>query len=192
MAHDPDITRMDISADGNETRSKRPPLREVVAIFDGPEEMQEAVDALQSQGFNRADLSTLAGPVARNVEQIADDPTAPRTVPVSRSSLGDAEGVLIGGGVYLFVVAGAIAFAAAGASLTSMVVVVALLGVLGGLFGWLLARWLDRRYDSAVRDQMAHGGMVLWVHTTSPDQEARAGEILRAHHGRKVHAHEFA
>lgn len=192
MTSEPVATSTGISARRNETRPKRPPLREMVAIFDSPEEMQDAVDALQCQGFNRADLSTLAGPVARDVEQIADDPTAPRTVPVSRSSLGDAEGVLIGGGVYLFVVAGAIAFAAAGAALTSMVVAVALLGAVGGLLGWLLARWLDRRYDSAVRAQMAHGGMVLWVHTTSPDQEARAGEILRAHRGRKVHLHEFA
>lgn len=175
-------------------------VREVVGVFDDQEHLQAAVDELQQNGFNRADMSTVAdlGAVERavghtysDVKEIEDDGAAPRAVYVSKTSLGDAEGVLIGLAVYVPTVAVAGALAARGAGDQAVLWGVLLAGALGGIIGWMVSRWLDRRYLRGIHSQLSHGGIVLWVGIHSVEQEQRATDVLARSGARDVHAHEL-
>ena len=174
-------------------------VREAVGVFDDLESLQAAVDDLQSSGFSRTDLSTLArfslvetqlGRGGLSVREVEDEPRVPRAEFVSRTSLGDAEGVMIGGSVYLAAVIAAGIGGATGASVAGIIEAVVIVGALGGLVGFGFARWLERGYNSRFAEQIRRGGIVLWVAVHSPEQEIRASEILRRHGARDVHVHE--
>ena len=172
-------------------------VREAVAVFDDPDCLDGAVAELQQHGFGRADISIADGVRATKLglhyddaQEIEDDPKAPRTVFVSKASLGDAEGVLIGGAVYLGAVIAAGVAASSGASMTGIILAVAITGGLAGLVGLYLRGSLDRRYKETMREQVRHGGIVLWVNLHSPDQERAALDILKKCSAKRIHVHE--
>ncbi len=175
-------------------------VREVVGLFDDQEHLQAAVDELQASGFDRADISTIAdaptveralGRVYADVREIADDGTIPRKLYVSRTSLGDAEGVLIGLAVYVPTVIVAAALAANGMADEAILWGVLFAGAVGGILGYWIARRLDRRYVRRIHEQLGHGGIVLWTAVHAPEQERRAAEIFARLGARDVHAHEL-
>lgn len=107
-------------------------VREAVGVFTRSEDLQSAIDELLSSGFHRADLSLLASEHAvegklghryEKVTALADDPTIPRTVYVSPAAVGDAEGGLIGGLMYVGAVAAAGAVVASGGTLAAIITV---------------------------------------------------------------------
>jgi hypothetical protein len=174
--------------------------REVVGVFDGAAQLQIAVDHLQESGFNRHDLST-AGDIRKvdealhhayvDVREIEDSAEIPRRIFVSKVSLGDAEGILIGVCVYLPATLAAGIAASKGHDIATVVWAVGIAGALGGVIGWLLARWLDRRYARGFQEHLNRGGLVLWVVVHDGEQEARARDILTLSGARDVHVHEL-
>lgn len=174
---------------------------EAVGVFDDAASLQAAIDALLSAGFDRAELSLLAdedtverklGAHYRRVEGLEDDPNAPRAAYVSTESVGDAEGGLIGG---LFYVGAATALAgvvATGGSLAAMLTAAAGAGAAGGAIGAVLARLIDERRARALADQLAHGGLLLWVRTRDQAHETRALDLLRRNGARDAHVHELS
>jgi hypothetical protein len=176
-------------------------VHEVVAVFDDLERLQDAVDELQEFGVNRADISTAADARRINrelpggylhVREIEDNGEVPRRVFISKISLGDAEGLLIGVAVYIPAMIAAAAAAATGAEATTIVLAAGIAGALGGILGWMLARGLDRRYWRGFEEHLRRGGIVLWVAVQDSALEPRIRDILARHGGRDVHAHDLA
>ena len=174
--------------------------REVVGVFRDLPSAQEAVEQLQSSGFNRADISTLArmnvvestlGHALTDIREMEDDPKAERSVFISRRSLGDAEGLLIAAGIYLGAVVGAGFSAAAGASDQGIILAVVILGGVGALLGYAIAHWLGTRYDHWFGEQLRRGGIVVWVTVHSAEQDQRALGIMRSTGARDVHVHDL-
>ncbi|MBI3451534.1 MAG: hypothetical protein HY057_01615 [Rhodospirillales bacterium] len=172
--------------------------REVVGVFADAEGMRSAIDDLQNSGINRSEISTVAnrrtllrrtGRDYADVREIEDDPTIPRAIFISRRSLGDAEGVLIGASAYLPSVIAAGVGASTNMSDEALLLSVIVAGAAGGLAGFVGARWLGRRYDGALHAQLERGGIILWVGTHSRAQERRAQEILARHGAKDVHVH---
>ncbi len=173
-------------------------IREAVAVFHDTASLEGAVDDLLSSGFDRADLSLLAGERAveeklghhyRKVAELEDDPRVPRIAFVSTESIGDAEGGLIGGLMYVGAVATAGALVASGGTLAGAFVAAALAGAAGGLVGSGLAKLVEDHHADYLQRQLDKGGMVLWVHTRNAAHEARAMEILRRHSAEDAHLH---
>jgi len=172
-------------------------VREAVAVFDDPEGLDSAVAELQQCGFNRADLSIADGTQCRKLgiayedaREIEDNPKVPRTVFVSKASVGDAEGVLIGGAVYLGAVIAAGVAAASGAGMVGTILAVAITAALTGAVGLYLRGSVHRRYVGAIHEQVRHGGIVLWVNLHTPEQEQCAMKTLNKHAAKRVHVHE--
>jgi len=173
-------------------------VREAVGVFQTVEALQGAIDELLSSGFDRADLSLLASVHAveeklgdksfRRVE-LEDNPAAPRTEYVSPDAIGTAEGGLISGLMYLSAVATAGVIALSGGPLTAMVVGAAVAGGAGGLIGAGLADLVGHQRAGYFQRQLDRGGLLLWVRTWNPDQEARATDVLKRHSGKDVHVH---
>jgi len=173
-------------------------VREAVGVFDNPETLQEAIDDLMSHGFDRAELSLLAGEetidekLGNKYQKIAgfeDDPIVPRCCYVSTESIGDAEGGLIGGLMYVGATAAAGAVVATGGTLALVLAAAALAGGVGGLLGSMLAKWVGDEHAHYLQEQLDRGGLLLWVRTFKTEDEKRASEILSKHSGRDVHVH---
>ena len=62
----------------------------------------------------------------------------------------------------------------------------------GGLLGAALSRVLHEQHAARVQEQLAHGGLLLWVNVRSANEEQTAMEVLRAHSAHDVHAHDIA
>lgn len=174
---------------------------EAVAVFHDPGAFEEAIDELLSSGFDRADLSLLAGEktvekklghIYEKVEELEDERAVPRTAFVSTEALGDAEGGLVGALVYVGAVATAGAMVASGGTLAGAIVAAAMMGGAGGLIGSALARLIDDHHAHYLHEQLDHGGLLLWVRTRDAEHERRAVEILSKHSAHDVHTHFLA
>jgi outer membrane lipoprotein SlyB len=170
-------------------------VTEAVAVFHDVSELDAAVESLQEAGFKRGDISLLASEDAvekklghryERVEELEDDPQAPRVTYRTRESAGETEDVIIGSMTYLpAVLAAGTVVASAG------VVAAAVTGtaIAGALIGTVFARWLDKHQAEHLQEQLEHGGLLLWVRTHDPQQETTALKILREHSGTDVHVH---
>mgnify|MGYP001818396261 CR=1 FL=1 len=175
-------------------------IREAVAVFDDEATLEAAIDDLLSTGFDRAEISLLAGADTveqalghrfRKVAEVEDDAGAPRTVYVSKEAIGDAEGALIGGLLYVGAVAAAGAVVATGGALAAAITAAALAGGTGGLIGATLAKLVGDHHARHLQEQLDRGGLLLWVHLRDADHEDRALTILRKHSAHDVHAHDL-
>lgn len=180
------------------TDEERRKVREVVGVFSDAETLQEAIDELMSSGFDRAEISLLAseetvdeklGHKYKKVTELEDDATVPRTYYVSLESIGDAEGAVIGGLVYVGAGAAISAIFASGGTLAAAIAGGAMAGGTWGLIGAALANLIGEHHAMYLQEQLKHGGLLLWVRTWDAEHEKKAKEILSKHSGRDVHAH---
>ena len=163
-------------------------VREAVGIFSSPEALQDAIDELLSSGFHRAELS-LACERARRGEK-ASSPIREggpvfrqfndsRAAYVSTEAIGDAQGGLIGGLMYVGATVAAGGIVASGGTVAAVIVAAALAGGVGGLIGSILAKWVGDHHSHYLQEQMDRGGLLLWVNTRDVALEERAVEILK-------------
>lgn len=176
-------------------------VREVVGVFADAETLQAAIDELMSSGFDRAEISLLAdeksvdeklGHKYRKVTELEDDKATPRTHYVSLESLGAAQGAVIGGLVYLGAAASITAVFVSGGTVATALLAAATATGTWGLVGAALAELIGEHHAKHLEDQLAHGGLLLWVRAWDAEREKKAAEILKKHSGRDVHAHTFA
>ncbi len=172
-------------------------VREAVAVFDEVSELDAAVEDLLAAGFTKPDISLLAseesvrkklGHRYERVQEMEDEPDAPRIAYRTRASLGDSDDMIIGTLTYLPTVV------AAGTVVASEGVVAAAVtgtAIAGALIGTVLTRWLDRHHAERLQQQLERGGLLLWVRTPDPDTERRAVEILTRHSAHDVHIHQL-
>jgi hypothetical protein len=170
-------------------------VNEAVAVFHDVSALDAAVDDLRKAGFRRGDISLLASEDAverklghryERVEELEDEPDAPRVVYKTRSSVGESEDLIIGSMTYLpAVVAAGTVVATAG------VVAAAVTGtaIAGALIGTVLTHWLDKSQAEWLQEQLDHGGLLLWVRTPDAEAEQKAMTILRRHSAHDVHIH---
>lgn len=167
-------------------------VREVVGVLHDTKTLDEAVYTLKTRGFDRAAFSLLASEAAvaeklghryQQVREVEDDPKVPRDTFFSRASRLEAD--------YL----PAPALAAVGAVVligTGGVLPVIIAAAAGGLVGAALGRLMHERHAVRIQEQLAGGGLLLWVNVRNPGEEQTAIEVLRAHSAHDVHAHDIA
>jgi hypothetical protein len=172
-------------------------VSEAVAVFHDVSDLDAAVEELRAAGFARDDISLLAtgdaveeklGHRYERVEELEDDPAAPRVAYRTRTSLAESEDRLIGSLTYLpAVVAAGTVVASAG------VVAAAVTGtaIAGALIGTVLAHWLDKSHAEHLQEQLDRGGLLLWVRTPDEDAQRRALEVLTRHSAHDVHIHQL-
>lgn len=176
-------------------------VREAVGVFASEDALQAAIDDLLSHGFDRAEISLLAasdsvervlGHAYRKVAEVEDDMSAPRIAYVAEEDVGAAEGAVIGGLIYVGALAGLVPVVASGGALAAALAGLVLGGSGGAALGAALARLIGKDHGDYIADQIAHGGLALWVRTWNAGDERRAVQILKAHSGKDVHVHGLA
>ena len=180
------------------TPEAQPSYREAVGYFETARELEDAIDELQRSGFDRAEISLLAAEHAvdeklghryAKVSELEDDPEVPRTFYVPTESIGGAEGALIATPLYLAAFTAVGAIVASGGTLAAAIAGALAAGGAGGLLGTALAKLVGEHHAHHIEQQLAHGGLLIWVRTWDVADEERAVAILRKHSGRDVHVH---
>lgn len=180
------------------TDEEKRSVREVVGVFADANVLEEAIDELMVSGFDRAEISLLAGEDAvveklghkyKKVEEIEDDASVPRADYIATESIGSARGALMGGLMYVGAFAAAGAIVASGGALAAIIGGAALAGGGGALIGAVLSEFIEDHHAKYLQDQLDHGGLLLWVRCWTAEREKKATEILSKHSGRDVHAH---
>ena len=131
------------------------PVGEAVGVFQDEPSLQAAVDELLMSGFDRSDISVVAG--RRSVERrfgamyddvtdLEDAPEAPVTVYVGCDSRTEAKAVVVGGLVYVGAVGAVGAVVASGGTLAAAFAAAAIVGGVGGLIGGAISKRLDRHH----------------------------------------------
>jgi hypothetical protein len=172
--------------------------REAVALFKSAAALQEAIDDLLSSGFDRAELSLLAteealrrkfGDRFKNSAELEDAEDVPRCCYVSPESLGDAEGSIIGGLVYIRAVAATGLVILSGGALAAAIAAAVVSGGAAGAVGSFLAERIEQIHARHTAEHLEQGGLLLWVRTWNQEDEDRATAILKKHSGVDVHLH---
>ncbi|HUJ97396.1 MAG TPA: hypothetical protein VLV85_04070 [Stellaceae bacterium] len=173
-------------------------LREAVAVFDDPEALKAAVSDLQSNGFDRADISFLAregfeGHLKTNygdVRQAEDDPAAPRDAVIVDTDIRQRRTLEISMATVIaaFAAAGFTVMSGGATALAAGVAAAAAAGVGGA--GALLGKAYGAGQQTFIKEQLDRGGVLLWVRTPDAAAETRALDILHHHAGHDAHIHE--
>lgn len=173
-------------------------LPEAVGVFDKVEDLQAAIYDLRTVGFSRHDISLLGrqGVLEKELgwaywrsDELADDPRAPLAAFVSEDAIGALEGSIAGGFFYLGSMIALAAMVGPASTLAASVAAVAIGGTPAAVLGVLLARRAAKPHRDAYAQQIARGGLLLWVRVRDPAHEALAVKILKGHSGRDVHVH---
>jgi hypothetical protein len=174
--------------------------REAVGVFDSADALEAAVDTLEASDFGRAAISVLAsdktvkdrlGRLYGSVSEIVDDPRAPLAAYVSKDSRVEVEAATVGIPLYIGGIAGGLAVVASGGALAAAFAAAIAVGAVGAGIGGLLARVIAHRHIDHVWEQLAQGGLVLWVSVRDDAAAARALEILIRCGARDAHLHEI-
>ena len=172
-------------------------VREAVAVFDDVSSLEAAVADLRAAGFEEGSISLLAahdaverklGHMYRRVEELEDDPQAPRTAFVSGKNIDERENRLIGSLTVLpTMIAAGTVVATAGAVAAAVVGT----AVAGALLGTVFAHWMDQRHANWLQEQLDRGGILLWVRTPTEEDERKAMDVLTSYSTHDVHIHEI-
>ncbi len=184
-----------------EEQKNSQPRREVVGVFNDAASLEAATDALLACGFQHAQISLLAGEEAvaaklghkyQKVEELEDDPAAPRIAYRSNASIDAAKNALLETLVPIGAVAAAGAIFASGGAWAAVLGTGLLGAEVGGFLAGALGETVEDRHAKYLREQLDHGGLLLWVRVFDDAGEQAAKEILAKHSGRDVHAHALA
>jgi len=174
-------------------------VREAVGLFHDHAQLQQAINELELTGFERRKISVLGG--EKSLESIyghkhvpshllEDDPKTPREAKPKPEEVGIAQGALIGGGVYLGVVASLIAVGAT--AVPALVTAAASGAVGGGAVGGALAKMLGDDYADFFERQIEKGGILLWVITETTEEEDKAQRVMKDFGADHVHVHSIS
>jgi hypothetical protein len=176
-------------------------IPEAVGVFDTFEDLQKAFYDLRMVGFSRYDISLLGkqealeeklGKAYWRASDLEDDPKAPRAAFVSEEAIGELEGSIAGGFMFLGSYIAMAAMLTAASTVAASIAAVAIGGVPAAVIGTLLARRVGQHHKDYYATQIEHGGILLWVRVDNKDKEDVAVKIMTAHSGRDVHVHPWS
>jgi hypothetical protein len=172
---------------------------EAVGVFHDPAALHGAISDLSGAGVDRAEMSILAqegileGEPAtgyRTTRQAADDPTAPRQAIYADTDVRQGRTLVtsMASVIAAFAASGAVVLTG-GAALAAIAAAIGAGGGVGAL-GALVGKRVGDAQQNYLSEQMARGGILLWIKITDPAHEARIREILERH-AADVHVHDI-
>jgi hypothetical protein len=164
---------------------KGPSLREAIAHFDDAKKLEAAVSALQSHGFNRADISfvTREGVFGEH----AGAPHEGHAAPIESSDVKQGRTLMTSMAAVIAAFAAAGFTVATGGAAAVAVGAAAVAGLGVGGVGAALGQAAGASERNYVGEQLERGGVVLWVRIQDGVAEQRALAVLRDEGGIDVH-----
>jgi len=174
--------------------------REAVGVFHDVGSLDTAIDALQSAGFDRAEISLLAeettvteklGHGYAKVAELEDDADVPRAVYVGREGVAQGQAAVVGGLFMLGSLAATSLVVASGGALATVALAALAGGGGGGVLGSVFSSLLGKHHADHIESQLKKGGLLLWIGIRDDEHEQRAVDILTEHSADDVHVHDI-
>jgi hypothetical protein len=167
------------------------PVRETVGIFFDSQHLHEAIDELESSGFDLAELGLLAGEDTvkkklgdhyTEINASNDEPGGPRTAFVADKSIGDTAHALIGSLFFVGTTAASGAIVASAAVFGgSLIAIVGGMAALVGLTGGAMSMIIHESDAEYLEEQVDEGHLLLFVRTDDSEREKLALDVLSRH-----------
>lgn len=184
------------------TAKMNEPLRhdhEAVGLFDDEDQMQEAIRELEATAFPRDAISIRGyAPTANennpdapaiDPDALEDDPEALREAPVRNEELTIGGAVAIACTAYIGAVAGVGIVGTASMAITYTAILIG--GLAGAFIAAIVVNRMRELRNNHIRQQINHGGMVMWVRTPDKEREELACNILTRHGATHVRVHDM-
>jgi hypothetical protein len=178
---------------------ERVKMREVAGIFRSRDVLDAAVGSLLSSGFDRADIDIVVVTEARRklggaevaVEELPEVPAVPRRPFLAREDLVLVSSLVLA--ILTFAGAAAVAWlVVASGGEPRWAAVSAIVGAIAAaVIGAQITRAFNRKHVRELEAQLISSELVLLVRVRSPDEEAKAEEILLGHGAEAVRPHEI-
>jgi hypothetical protein len=174
-------------------------FREAIALFRDPEAFNGAISDLTSAGVDRADMSILAqeaileGTVSqpyRDTSLAADNPNTPRQAVFSDTDVQQGRTLLTSMASVIAALAASGTVVLTGGAAQPALAAAATAGAGVGAIGALVGKQVGDERRRYLEEQMAHGGILLWIKISNPAQEVRMRQILERHAARDIHVNE--
>lgn len=166
---------------------------EVVGLFHSSDKLESAISDLASAGWDRADLSLLGQknllvpdpPAERDMHDAARHPAEGTSAVVSDTDVRQGRTLMssLAGIVAAFATSGVVV--ATGGTALAALAGAAVAGGGAAAVANATGQWADKSRSAFMQEQLARGGIMLWVQIHSPEQENLAHEIL-ARHGAEI------
>jgi hypothetical protein len=164
--------------------------REAVAVFDSEAALNAAVDALMQYGLAQDAMSVLAASAAgAPAADLADKDDVARASFVTSDSKTEGAAALTGGPALVTGLGAALVAGTMGIALIPTLALTIGGSLATGSAGFMLSRVFGRKHADAIHQQLANGGLLLWVHAADSKDDARILEILKQNGGRDAHIH---
>ncbi|WP_018183243.1 hypothetical protein [Kaistia granuli] len=167
--------------------------REAVAVFDSEAALNAAVDALMQYGLRQEDLSVLATTetlsAANPTTALEDKDDVARASYVTEDSRTEGAAALTGGPALVTGLGAALVAGTVGAALIPALALTIGGTLATGSAGFMLSRIFGRKHANAIHQQLANGGLLLWVHVSDAKDDAKVLDILKQNGGRDAHIH---
>lgn len=171
----------------------RVPGREAVSL-------REVIEELMNIGFDRTDISVVAGcgaiehefdAMPEDIIHLVGEPDVPCAAYLEHGALVQAKAVIIGALVHAAAIAAIVPAVSFDATLMTTIAAAIVAACLGGLIGAMACQLIDRHHNDYVNQQLSRGGL-LWVSTMTNTLETRACHILQRHAARNVQVSDAA
>ena len=169
--------------------------REAVGNFQDERSLEAAVDELQGAGFDRYDISVVAGrrsfefkfgAMYSNVAELENDLETPTAVFVGRGERTQAKAAIVCGLAYVGAVGVYEVISSGGTSATAYWAA-GLAGGIGGIIGCWISKLIEQHHTEYVGQHLVRGGLLLLIRTTDFAREAKACQIMTCHAALDVH-----
>jgi hypothetical protein len=176
-------------------------VREAVGVFHTPDALNGAISDLISAGVDRSALSLMAqagileGTPAedyRHARAVEDDPSVPRQAIYTDTDVRQGRTLLTSmASVIAAFAASGVVVLTGGAALAALAAAVGVGGGVGAA-GALIGKRVGDEQTKHLEEQLARGGILLWVQIMDPATEGRICTILAEHAADDVHVHHIA
>lgn len=161
----------------------------VVAVFRDRDRLEKALQALQSEGFDRSQLSVLESGVSADRAirgETLQTGDAVRHDPVDRADVGNLQGIATGIPAYLGAVLTAGVTVASGGTLAGVAIAALAGGLGGGAVGATAARVLSDSLEEPYEQELSKGGVLALVWLRDAGQAPKARALLQDWGGEAV------
>jgi len=173
-------------------------VREVVARFEDATKFEDAVEAVERAGIDRSRISMMAshdavekklGHLYIKSSELEEDGTVPQAIFASRHDLAEGKAAAIGVPAYIGGAGAGLAVVASGGTLAFAALIAAAGGAAGAGIGSLLAHALSKHHADVLEQQLALGGLLVWVEVENKEEEEKILDVLKKAGGEDIHAH---
>jgi hypothetical protein len=162
----------------------------IAGVLPSASALQTVIDTLETEGFDRSQFGVLATKDSlaggASATALAEAPGTLTEADAYPETEGAIAGALIGGLTYLGAMAAAGAVVLTGGGLGLALAAIIGAGGVGGLTGVLVAHGFQEDHAKFIEDQLALGGLVLWIQPRDAAQAGTARAQLEAAGATKV------